>query len=81
MALPAGGGFGGRVHRHRRGRRRRGHRGGGHVLRRAAGHALGGARQAHAFLAFLDLDLGEIRFFQQVDQFLDFAEIHNGLLR
>ncbi|CEE57848.1 hypothetical protein XAC2852_140024 [Xanthomonas citri pv. citri] len=79
----AGGGFGRRLHRHggRGGRRLGG--GGWRVLllhRRAQhGRALGHARQAHAFFAFLDLDFGEIGFFEQVDQFLDFAEIHKGL--
>jgi len=40
--------------------------------------ALGHARQTHDFLAFLDFKLGEIGCFQQVDQLLDFAQVHAG---
>ena len=41
--------------------------------------AMGDASQAHGFLAFLDLDLGEVGFLEQVDEFLDLAEIQGGL--
>jgi hypothetical protein len=34
------------------------------------------ARQAHGFLALLDLDFGQVGFFQQVDQLLDLAQVH-----
>jgi len=37
------------------------------------------ARQADRFFAFLDFQFGEVRLFQQFDQFLDFAQIHDGL--
>jgi hypothetical protein len=36
-------------------------------------------RQAHRFLAFLDLDFGEVGFFEQVDQLLYLAQVHGGL--
>ena len=34
---------------------------------------------AHRFLAFLDLDFGDARLLEQLDQFLDLADIHQSL--
>src|SRR5215208_384788 len=34
------------------------------------------AADAHAFLPFFDLDLGDAGFLQQLDEFLDFSDIH-----
>ncbi len=36
------------------------------------------AADAHGFLAFLDLDLGDAGLLQQLDEFLDLANIHAG---
>jgi hypothetical protein len=37
------------------------------------------AADAHGLLAFLDLDLGDARFLEQLDQLLDLANIHGPL--
>src|SRR5690606_22470817 len=34
------------------------------------------ARQADGFLAFLDLDFGEVRLFEQLDELLELAQVH-----
>jgi hypothetical protein len=34
------------------------------------------AADPYRFLAFLDLDLGDARFLEQLDQFLDLANVH-----
>jgi hypothetical protein len=36
------------------------------------------ARQADRLFAFLDFDLGEVGFFEEIDEFLDFAQVHGG---
>ena len=51
------------------------HHGRLHVRDIAAG---GHAADTHGFLAFLDLDLGDAGFLEQLDQFLDFANVQCG---
>ena len=41
---------------------------------RAGGHAA----DAHRFFPFLDLDLRDAGFLQQLDQFFDFSNVHAG---
>jgi len=51
-------------------------RGGGRVCLRARG---GLAGNPHRFLAFFDLDFSDARFLEQLDQFLDFPDVHEPL--
>jgi hypothetical protein len=62
--------------RHRRARHRQ--RGRREHLRLRHDAAARHAADAHGLFAFLDLDFGDARLFEQLDQLFDFTDIHRS---